>query len=101
MDEIEAKLLSTMDKTAASMKKNAEMLSDAVSDDFPSRILKGGERVVGNFDKTFDRMAKLASDLYGWVLRPVLPAIFAPQFQSPSLAISRDKVLLQRALVVD
>ena len=66
MDEIEAKLLSTMDKTAASMKKNAEMLSDAVSDDFPSRILKGGERVVGNFDKTLDRMAKLASDLYGW-----------------------------------
>lgn len=66
MDEIEAKLLSTMDKTAASMKKNAEMLSDAVSDDFPSRILKGGERVVGNFDKTFDRMTKLASDLYGW-----------------------------------
>ena len=66
MDEIEAKLLSTMDKTAASMKKNAEMLSDAVSDDFPSRVLKGGERVVGNFDKTLDRMGKLASDLYGW-----------------------------------
>ena len=66
MGEIEAKLLSTMDKTAASMKKNAEMLSDAVSDDFPSRIVKGGERVVGNFEKTFDRMTKLASDLYGW-----------------------------------
>jgi len=28
--------------------------------------MRGGERVVGNFDKTFDRMAKLASDLYGW-----------------------------------
>ena len=66
MDEIEAKLLSTMDKTASSMKRNAEMLSDAVAEDFPSRILKGGERVVGSFDKTFDRMTKLATDLYGW-----------------------------------
>ena len=66
MDEIEAKLLSTMDKTASSMKRNAEMLSDAVSEDFPSRILKGGERVVGSFEKTLDRMTKLATDLYGW-----------------------------------
>jgi len=66
VDEIEAKLLSTMDKTANSMKKNAEMLSDAMSEDFPSRILKGGERVVGNFENTFDRMTKFATDLYGW-----------------------------------
>ena len=46
--------------------RNAEMLSDAMAEDFPSRILKGGERVVGSFDKTFDRMTKLATDLYGW-----------------------------------
>jgi len=54
----------TMERTASSMKKNAEALGDELKDDFPSRAVKAGEKVINNFGKTFDRASKLASDLY-------------------------------------
>ena len=56
--------VSTVEKTATSMMKNAETLKQELSDDFPSRVMKSGERVVGSFSKQVDRMEKLGASLY-------------------------------------
>ena len=65
-DDVDPKemFVSTVEKTATSMMKNAETLKQELSDDFPSRVMKSGERVVGSFSKQVDRMEKLGASLY-------------------------------------
>lgn len=54
-----------LSRTAQSMERNAKTLFDIVSEsDFPHRVVDGGRKVVGNFGRTYERMEKLAGDMY-------------------------------------
>ncbi len=58
------KVVYAFSKTAESMQNNAKMIKDELSDDFPSRVLKAGDKIVGNFGKTMDRTKKVVLDVY-------------------------------------
>lgn len=58
-EDYSRKVLNMAGKIVDNMKQNATILKDAVSEDFPSRVLDSSFRIVGQFGKTLDRTTKL------------------------------------------
>mmetsp|Transcript_28185 Transcript_28185/g.39651 ORF Transcript_28185/g.39651 Transcript_28185/m.39651 type:complete len:316 (-) Transcript_28185:103-1050(-) len=58
------KFMQASQKLSYSMQHNAHFLKNELSDEFPSRMVDGAKRVVGQFEKTADRTLKLMKSVY-------------------------------------
>mmetsp|Transcript_11305 Transcript_11305/g.17490 ORF Transcript_11305/g.17490 Transcript_11305/m.17490 type:complete len:319 (-) Transcript_11305:140-1096(-) len=62
--EFYEKFMKASEKLSNSMQHNAHFLKNELSDEFPSRMVDGAKRVVGQFEKTADRTLKLMKSVY-------------------------------------
>ena len=58
------KVVYALSKTAENMQNNAKIIKDELRDDFPSRVVKAGDKIAGNFGRTMDRTKKVVLDVY-------------------------------------
>jgi len=58
------KFMKASRKLSYSMQHNALFLKNELSDEFPSRMVDGAKRVVGQFEKTTERTLKLMKSVY-------------------------------------